>query len=90
MTLTNKIFIAMAAGIAFGSIANNLQFSESMTRILEELLFFGAFDIIGKIFVASLKLLVVPMVFVSLTCGTASLGGHGNMGAMAGKTIGMY
>lgn len=80
----------MAAGIAFGSIANNLQFSESMTRILEELLFFGTFDIIGKIFVASLKLLVVPMVFVSLTCGTASLGGHGNMGAMAGKTIGMY
>lgn len=90
MTLTNKIFIAMAAGIAFGSIANNLQFTDGMTHALEQLLFFGAFDIIGKIFVASLKLLVVPMVFVSLTCGTASLGGHGNMGAMAGKTIAMY
>ena len=89
MTLTNKIFFAMAAGIAFGSLANILP--ESNYDIwLEKIVFLGLFDIVGSIFVASLKLLVVPMVFVSLTCGTASLSGHGNMGAMAAKTVGLY
>ena len=89
MTLTNKIFFAMAAGIAFGSFANILP--ESNYDIwLEKIVFLGLFDIVGSIFVASLKLLVVPMVFVSLTCGTASLSGHGNMGAMAAKTVGLY
>ncbi|MDG1293205.1 MAG: dicarboxylate/amino acid:cation symporter [Pseudomonadales bacterium] len=89
MTLTNKIFIAMAAGIAFGSIANLLPES-SPDGWLEQIVFLGLFDIVGSIFVASLKLLVVPMVFVSLTCGTASLGSHGNMGQMAAKTVGLY
>ena len=89
MTLTNKIFFAMAAGIAFGSLANILP--ESNYDIwLEKIVFLGLFDIVGSIFVASLKLLVVPMVFASLTCGTASLSGHGNMGAMAAKTVGLY
>ena len=89
MTLTNKIFTAMAAGIAFGSIANLLPISADDVW-LEQVVFLGLFDVVGSIFVASLKLLVVPMVFVSLTCGTASLGGHGNMGVMAAKTVGLY
>ena len=89
MTLTNKIFTAMAAGIAFGSIANLLPTSADDVW-LEQVVFLGLFDVVGSIFVASLKLLVVPMVFVSLTCGTASLGGHGNMGVMAAKTVGLY
>jgi len=79
----------MAAGIAFGSIANVLPESD-YDIWLEKIVFLGLFDIVGSIFVASLKLLVVPMVFVSLTCGTASLSGHGNMGAMAAKTVGLY
>ncbi len=87
MSLTNKILIAMAAGIAIGSLANSFDLTGG---IIESAFFFGLFDIVGKIFVASLKLLVVPMVFVSLTCGTASLGGHGRMGFMASKTIGLY
>ena len=87
MTLTNKIFIAMALGIVFGSLANVLP---TFPFGLEEIIFFGLFDLVGEIFIASLKLLVVPMVFVSLTCGTASLGSHGNMGMMAAKTIGLY
>lgn len=87
MTLTNKIFIAMALGIVFGSLANVLPI---FPFGLEEVIFFGLFDLVGQIFIASLKLLVVPMVFVSLTCGTASLGSHGNMGVMAAKTISLY
>ncbi len=89
MSLTKKIFIAMALGILLGSLANILTPLPYHSAV-ENIVFFGLFDLIGKIFIASLKVLVVPMVFISLTCGAASLGGHGNMGAMAGKTIGLY
>ena len=89
MSLTKKIFTAMALGILFGSLANIVA-PLPYQSVIENIVFFGLFDLIGTIFIASLKLLVVPMVFISLTCGAASLGGHGNMGVMAGKTIGLY
>ncbi|MDG2472330.1 MAG: dicarboxylate/amino acid:cation symporter [Pseudomonadales bacterium] len=89
MSLTKKIFIAMALGILFGSLANIVA-PLPYQSLIENIVFLGLFDFIGKIFIASLKVLVVPMVFISLTCGAASLGGHGNMGVMAGKTIGLY
>ena len=50
----------------------------------------GLFDGVGRIFVASLKLLVVPLVLVSLICGMAALGQSSRMGAIAGKTVGLY
>ncbi len=92
MTLTQKIFIGMIAGIALGAIANGLLplLPAQLASSLNSLLFNGLFDIVGEIFVRSLKVLVVPMVLVSLVCGTATLGGHGRMGIMAGKTIGLY
>jgi Na+/H+-dicarboxylate symporter len=34
--------------------------------------------------------MVVPLVLVSLICGASSLGSHGNMGRVGGKTIGLY
>ncbi len=50
----------------------------------------GVIDAIGQIFIRSLKLMVVPLVLVSLICGAASLGSTGNMGRVGGKTIGLY
>jgi Na+/H+-dicarboxylate symporter len=45
---------------------------------------------VGRIFVASLRLLVVPLVLVSLICGMSSLGNSSRMGSIAGRTIGLY
>lgn len=97
MTLTHKILLAMVLGIAAG-IALKLGFGlggsvpESATTALwvQQVLIDGVLDAGGKIFIASLTLLVVPMVFVSLVCGSAALGGHSRMGAMATKTVGLY
>jgi Na+/H+-dicarboxylate symporter len=44
----------------------------------------------GGIFLASLKLLVVPLVFVSLVCGTASVTDLSSLGRVAGKTLTLY
>ena len=50
----------------------------------------GLFDAVGQIFIVSLKMLVVPLVFVSLTCGAASLGATGSIGRLGSKAIGLY
>ncbi len=44
----------------------------------------------GSIFLASLKLLVVPLVFVSLVCGTAALDDVARLGRVGVKTLGLY
>lgn len=98
MSLTNKILLGMVLGILVG-IGFNLILalpdpkavpSSELGKWIQLNLINGVFDVVGQIFVASLKLLVVPMVFVSLVCGAAALGGHSRMGVMAGKTLGLY
>ena len=64
MTLTTKILLAMVLGVVSGSILN-LVFSsnilsEAYVLELRGFLVDGILDAIGKVFVASLKLLVVP------------------------------
>ena len=94
MNLTNRILLAMVAGIALGSVFNAVLNSggvpESVSAILNTYLIDGLFDVVGRIFVASLKLLVVPLVLVSLICGSSALGDSARMGPIAGKTIGFY
>ncbi|ACE82666.1 dicarboxylate/amino acid:cation symporter [Cellvibrio japonicus] len=101
MSLTTKILIGMLLGFLLGAGFNLLAGVEKgpdgqllpLTGValwLQTYLIEGLFDALGQIFIASLKLLVVPMVFVSLVCGAAALGGHSRMGIMAGKTVIYY
>jgi Na+/H+-dicarboxylate symporter len=93
MSLTNRILIAMVAGIALGSLLNVLLHEAaggSMAEMADTYLVNGLLDVVGRIFVASLKLLVVPLVLVSLICGSSSLGDSARMGPIAVKTLLYY
>jgi Na+/H+-dicarboxylate symporter len=94
MSLTNRILLAMAAGILTGSLFNLVLHSSAtpafMLTLTGDYLVGGLFDVVGRIFVASLKLLVVPLVLVSLVCGASSLGDSARMGPIAVKTLGFY
>jgi len=50
----------------------------------------GLLRVGGSIFLASLNLLVVPLVFVSLVCGTAALDDVAKLGRVGAKTLGLY
>lgn len=96
MTLTNRILLGMVLGIGVG-IAFNIYLGADDPRPatglggwLQSFMLDGLLDAIGQIFIKSLKLLVVPLVFISLVCGSAALGGHSRMGAMALKTVALY
>lgn len=94
MSLTNRILIAMVAGILLGSLLNLILHaagtSAEIRALLDTYLVGGLFDVVGRIFVASLKLLVVPLVLVSLICGSSSLGSSSRMGPIAAKTVALY
>ncbi|MDO6748019.1 dicarboxylate/amino acid:cation symporter [Gilvimarinus sp. 1_MG-2023] len=89
MSLTKRILIAMVLGILSGLGLNALSGGADNSWV-QVFLVDGVFDAVGSIFIASLKLLVVPLVFVSLVCGTSALGNHARMGSLAIKTIGLY
>lgn len=94
MSLTARILIAMALGLLTGVVlnllGNNDWLNPALQQWLSAALVHGLLDIVGQMFVASLKLLVVPLVFVSLVCGASGLGDSSRMGAIAGKTFILY
>ena len=91
MKLSTKILIGMAAGVLVGALLNVLSGDQgSFGATISAWLVSSVFDVVGSIFVASLKLLVVPLVFVSLVCGSSAMGLNARMGQMAVKTLGLY
>ena len=94
MNLTKRILIAMLLAVVLGSITQVLladeTLNETLRYVLDDILANGVFFVIGKIFVASLKVLVVPLVFVSLVCGVCHLKDQSSLGVLSLKTIGLY
>lgn len=88
MSLTVRILVGMAAGVVLGVLVQ--QTGVGSGHWLYTVVIDGFIDAGGRIFIASLQLMVVPLVLVSLICGAASLGNHGNMGRVGGKAIGLY
>ncbi len=85
--LTTTILLAMLFGGILGSIFN-IFFME--TTFVKVILVDNIFYVIGQIFIDSLKMLVVPLVFISLVCGTASLGDISKLGRLGGKALLFY
>ncbi len=88
MNLTARILIGMGAGLLLGVSVQQL--APAPDGWILGWLVNGLLDVGGQIFIASLKLMVVPLVFVSLVCGAARLGASANMGRLGGKTLGLY
>lgn len=94
MSLTHQVLIAMLAAILSGGLVNLLLQGadpDALRVVLfDQWLANGVFLVLGKIFVASLKLLVVPLVLVSLVCGICHLGDQSRLGWLSVKTISLY
>ena len=84
--LTRRILIGLGAGMAVGVVINLFGKDLAIARFLVDDLFY----VVGEIFLRSLKLLVVPLVLVSLACGTAALEDVTKLGRIGGKTLALY
>ncbi len=85
MKLTTKILLGLGLGVLVGLVFNWIGDGTA-----KEIAVNGVFDSVGTIFVNALKLLVVPVVFFSLTCGAAAMGVDVRMGKMAVHTLLLY
>ena len=87
MSYTQKIVLAMIAGIVVGG-ALNLGVDSASAAF--GFIVNGVFDTIGQIFVALLQMMVVPLVLVSLVCGVIALGDVAALGRIGVKTFALY
>lgn len=87
MGLTTKIFIGLIGGLAAGVILN-LFVPHSSFR--DAVLVDGIFYVVGNGFIRLMKMLVVPLVFCSLVCGSSAIGDTKSLGKVGGKTIVFY
>jgi Na+/H+-dicarboxylate symporter len=85
--LTKQILLAMLFGGILGGIFNAF-FMEY--NFISEFIVGDVFHVIGQIFINSLKMLVVPLVFISLVCGVAALGDIKKLGRLGGKALLFY
>ncbi len=88
LALTKKIFLAMVLGLLLGSFIHYLSLDDS--NFIIQFGVNGIIDLGGQIFIVTLKLLVVPLVFVSLACGASNLSGGTSLGRIGFKTLGLY
>lgn len=86
LSLTTKVLIGMVAGLTIGLIMR--QFTGN--TFIEHYLVNGVFNVIGQIFLTALKMIVVPLVFTSIVCGTCSLKDVTVLGRLGGKTVAFY
>jgi len=87
MSFTQRILLAMLAGVIIGVFLNVVG---TNFQAANDFLVDGLFYVLGAIFVALLQLMVVPLVLVSLVCGVTALGDLRALGRVGGKTLGLY
>lgn len=86
MGLTSKILIALVLGIITGIIV----YSFPSGTFKDVILIDGVFQLVGQIFLRAIMMVVVPLVFVSLVNGAASMGDIKKLGRVGVKTVGFY
>ncbi|MFB5660347.1 dicarboxylate/amino acid:cation symporter [Alteribacillus sp. HJP-4] len=82
--LTKKILIALFLGIVAGIVLNFV--SNNIYNTLNNFVL----EPVGHLFLNLIKMLVVPIVFISISLGTASLKDPVQLGRIGGKTIAFY
>lgn len=85
--LTNMILIALVVGIICGVVINEFM---ADSAFVNDVLVGSVFTIIGQIFLNAIKMLVVPLVFVSISLGVARMGDMAKLGRIGAKTICYY
>ncbi len=86
MGLTTKIFIGLIIGLIVGLILNKMGPSYFRDTVLVN----GIFELVGRVFLNGIRMMVVPLVFVSLANGAASMSDIKKLGRVGTKTLAFY
>ncbi len=88
ISFTTITLLALFLGLATGMVIYNLP--ASISGFTNTFIVNGVFLVLGNGFIRLLKMLVVPLVFVSLVSGTCAIGDVKKLGKLGSKTIAFY
>ena len=87
MGLTTRIFAALLAGVVLGVV---LCYFLPDGKIKNDIIIEGILYVIGQGFIRLMKMLVVPLVFCSLICGSMAIGDTKKLGTVGARTLIFY
>ncbi|WP_101694351.1 dicarboxylate/amino acid:cation symporter [Dorea phocaeensis] len=85
--LTTKIFISLIVGAIFGVV---LCYLVPSGHIKDDIIVEGVLYVVGQGFIRLMKMLVVPLVFCSLVCGSMAIGDTKKLGTVGVRTLLFY
>lgn len=85
--LSTQIFIALLLGALLGVV---IHYWIPSSYIKDTVIVEGVLYVIGQGFIRLMQMLVVPLVFCSLICGSMAIGDTKTLGKVGVKTIGFY
>ncbi|NLV76740.1 MAG: dicarboxylate/amino acid:cation symporter [Tissierellia bacterium] len=83
---TMKIFMGLLLGVIIGILVYNLPSG----TFKDSILIGGIFELLGQVFLRGIMMMVIPLVFISLVNGVASIGDIKKLGRVGGRTIVFY
>ena len=86
MSFTKKIIVSMILGILVGITFNLTDLIESSLGTHTT----NLFDLVSYLFLSSLKLIIVPLIFFSIVCGIVSLSDDVSVSRLGIKTLLLY
>lgn len=87
MALSVKIFIALIAGALLGVV---IHYFVPEGYIRDTVIINGVLYVLGQGFIRLMQMLVVPLVFCSLVCGSMAIGDTKTLGQVGVKTVVFY
>ena len=87
MSFTKKVLFSMVTGIAVGLLINNFFIPN---QLIESILIDQVFHTISSIFLILLKMIVLPLIFVSIISGIISINDVNTLGRLGIKTLTLY
>lgn len=87
LSLTTWIFVALLAGALTGVVIN---YMIPPNYVVDDILVSGVFYVVGQGFIRLMRMLVVPLVFCSIVCGSMAVGDTKKLGNVGVKTLIFY
>ena len=82
--LWKRVFLGLALGVAFGFAVSNTMAPDRADALLSDVRIFG------DIFIAMIRLVIIPLIFMTLVAGVLALGDPAKLGTIGLKTIFLY
>jgi len=82
--LWKRVFLGLVLGVLFGVLVSQTMEAGAAAALLAKV------KIVGDIFIALIRLVIVPLIFLTLVAGVVALGDPGKLGTIGLKTVALY